>query len=89
MNTSPYFDLRIVYEETVEMRNEMTMYTLKPIISLPRTLDQRETMYEMRNIHEERSTYDHTKAVNKIVPDITEQVISFLKVFIISVILPT
>ncbi|KOC63810.1 Aminoacyl tRNA synthase complex-interacting multifunctional protein 2 [Habropoda laboriosa] len=61
------------------MRNEMTMYTLKPIVSLPQTLYHRKTMYEMRNIHEERSTDDHTEAENKIVPDITEQVISFLK----------
>ncbi|CAL7947535.1 unnamed protein product [Xylocopa violacea] len=61
------------------MRNEMTMYTLKPVVSLPRTLHHRKTMYEMRNIHEERSTDNHTEAVNKIVPDITEQVISFLK----------
>lgn len=55
------------------MRNEMTMYTLKPVISLPRTMYHRKTMYEMRNIHEERSTDDHTEAENKIVPDITEQ----------------
>ncbi|KAK9296377.1 hypothetical protein QLX08_009594 [Tetragonisca angustula] len=61
------------------MRNEMTMYTLKPIVSLPRTFHHRKTMYEMRNIHEERSTDDHTAAENKIVPDITDQVISFLK----------
>ncbi|KAG6795678.1 aminoacyl tRNA synthase complex-interacting multifunctional protein 2 isoform X1 [Apis mellifera caucasica] len=60
------------------MRNEMTMYTLKPIVSLPRILHHRKMMYEMRNIHEE-STDDHTEAENKIVPDITEQVISFLK----------
>ncbi|XP_017759473.1 PREDICTED: probable aminoacyl tRNA synthase complex-interacting multifunctional protein 2 [Eufriesea mexicana] len=51
----------------------MTMYTLKPIVSLPQTLHHRKTMYEMRNIHEERSTDDHTEAENKIVPDITEQ----------------
>ncbi|CAK9823194.1 Probable aminoacyl tRNA synthase complex-interacting multifunctional protein 2 [Anthophora retusa] len=61
------------------MHDEMTMYTLKLIVSLPRTLHHRKTMYEMRNIHEERSTDDHTEAENKIVPDITEQVINFLK----------
>lgn len=66
----------------------MTMYALKPIVSLPGTLHHTKTMYEMRNIQEERSTDDdHTEAESKIVPDITEQVISFLKVFIISVIL--
>lgn len=61
------------------MRNEMTMYTLKPIVSLPQTLHRTKTMYEMQNIHEERSKDDHTEAENKIVPDITEQVINFLK----------
>ncbi|CAK9809729.1 Aminoacyl tRNA synthase complex-interacting multifunctional protein 2 [Anthophora plagiata] len=55
------------------MHDEMTMYTMKLIVSLPRTLHHRKTMYEMRNIHEERSTDDHTEAENKIVPDITEQ----------------
>ncbi|XP_076233094.1 putative aminoacyl tRNA synthase complex-interacting multifunctional protein 2 isoform X2 [Calliopsis andreniformis] len=56
------------------MRDEMTMYSLKPIVSLPRALHHTKTMYEMRNIHGERSTDDdHTDAVSKIVPDITEQ----------------
>ncbi|XP_076228186.1 aminoacyl tRNA synthase complex-interacting multifunctional protein 2 isoform X3 [Nomia melanderi] len=62
------------------MRNEMAMYALKPIVSLPDTLHHSETMYKMRNIHEERSRDDdHTEAENEIVPDITEQVINFLK----------
>ncbi|XP_029040621.1 probable aminoacyl tRNA synthase complex-interacting multifunctional protein 2 isoform X1 [Osmia bicornis bicornis] len=61
------------------MRNEMTMYTLKPIVSLPQRLHHSKTMYEMQNIHEERSRDNHTVADNKIVPDITEQVINFLK----------
>ncbi|XP_060813280.1 uncharacterized protein LOC132905708 isoform X1 [Bombus pascuorum] len=61
------------------MQNDMRMYTLKPIVSLPQMLHHRKTMYEMRNIHEEQSTDDHMEAENKIVPDITEQVISFLK----------
>ncbi|XP_017880816.1 uncharacterized protein LOC108625364 isoform X2 [Ceratina calcarata] len=55
------------------MRNEMTMYQLKPIVSLPQTLRGRKTMYEMRNIHEERSTGNHTEVEDKIAPDITEQ----------------
>ncbi|XP_078045700.1 putative aminoacyl tRNA synthase complex-interacting multifunctional protein 2 isoform X1 [Augochlora pura] len=61
------------------MRNEMAMYVLKPVVILPDTLHHSKTMYQMRNIHKERSRDDHTEAVNKIVPDITEQVISFLK----------
>ncbi|XP_076627154.1 aminoacyl tRNA synthase complex-interacting multifunctional protein 2 isoform X1 [Colletes latitarsis] len=61
------------------MLNEMTMYALKPIVSLPRMLHRTKAMYEMRNIHEKRSRDDHTEAVNETVPDITEQVISFLK----------
>ncbi|XP_076288766.1 putative aminoacyl tRNA synthase complex-interacting multifunctional protein 2 isoform X2 [Lasioglossum baleicum] len=55
------------------MRNEMAMYALKPVISLPDTLHNSKPMYEMRNIHKERSRDDHTEAENKIVPDITEQ----------------
>lgn len=51
----------------------MTMYELKPIVSLPGTLHRRKTMYEMRNIHEERSTGNHTEAEDEIAPDITEQ----------------
>lgn len=71
------------------MRNEMAMYALKPVVSLPDTLYHSETMYKMQNIHEERSRDDdHTEAENEIVPDITEQVINFLKVSIISVLMP-
>ncbi|XP_078045701.1 putative aminoacyl tRNA synthase complex-interacting multifunctional protein 2 isoform X2 [Augochlora pura] len=55
------------------MRNEMAMYVLKPVVILPDTLHHSKTMYQMRNIHKERSRDDHTEAVNKIVPDITEQ----------------
>lgn len=55
------------------MRNEMAMYALKPVVSLPDTLHNSKPMYEMRNIHKERSRDDHTEAENKIVPDITEQ----------------
>ncbi|XP_076653728.1 putative aminoacyl tRNA synthase complex-interacting multifunctional protein 2 isoform X2 [Halictus rubicundus] len=55
------------------MRNEMAMYALKPVVSLPDTLHHSKPMYEMRNIHKERSRDDHTEAENKIVPDITEQ----------------
>lgn len=74
-------------EGTSEMRDEMTMYALKPIVSLPGALRQTKAMYEMRNIHGGRSTDgDHAGPVCKNVPDITEQVISFLKVPINSVI---
>ncbi|XP_015431574.1 PREDICTED: uncharacterized protein LOC107187897 isoform X2 [Dufourea novaeangliae] len=55
------------------MRDEIAMYALKPIVSLSDTLHRTKTMYEMRNIHEERSRDDHTEAVKEIVPDITEQ----------------
>lgn len=55
------------------MRNEMAMYALKPVVSLPDTLHNSKPMYKMRNIHEERSRDDHTETENKIVPDITEQ----------------
>ncbi|XP_053987381.1 probable aminoacyl tRNA synthase complex-interacting multifunctional protein 2 isoform X2 [Hylaeus volcanicus] len=51
----------------------MTMYAMKPIVSLPRMSHRSKPMYEMRNIHEERSRDDHTEAVNETVPDITEQ----------------
>ncbi|XP_076674865.1 putative aminoacyl tRNA synthase complex-interacting multifunctional protein 2 isoform X2 [Andrena cerasifolii] len=78
--SSFFFPSRINTEGTSEMRDEMTMYALKPIVSLPGALAQTKTMYEMRNIHGGRSTDgDHTGPLCKNVPDITEQVISFLK----------
>ncbi|XP_015603146.1 aminoacyl tRNA synthase complex-interacting multifunctional protein 2 isoform X2 [Cephus cinctus] len=56
------------------MSGGTTMYTLKPIISLPSETNQSKTMYRMKNIHgEHREPDDHASHESKIVSGITEQ----------------
>lgn len=69
----------------------MTMYALKPIISMPAgDIYKPKTMYEMKNIHGQRGhddTSNHTLRSHgsRVVSDIAEQVIKFLKVSVISI----
>ncbi|KAI4500306.1 hypothetical protein M0802_004723 [Mischocyttarus mexicanus] len=59
---------------------ETRMYSMKPIISFPKTIESTERrIYEMKNIQEECVKVDHTVAGIKIVADVTDQVIEFLK----------
>lgn len=65
-----------------ERSGETTMYTMKPIISLPDMSYRTDGIYEMKNIHGESGRGDHMGTGIKIVADVTEQVIEFLKVSI-------
>lgn len=65
-----------------ERSSETTMYTMKPIISLLDVSRRTNRIYEMKNIHGECGRGDHMGTGIKIVADVTEQVIEFLKVSI-------
>ncbi|XP_046838414.1 probable aminoacyl tRNA synthase complex-interacting multifunctional protein 2 isoform X1 [Vespa crabro] len=62
-----------------ERSGETTMYTMKPIISLPDMSHHTDRIYEMKNIHGESGRGDHMGTGIKIIADVTEQVIEFLK----------
>ncbi|KAL2749118.1 putative aminoacyl tRNA synthase complex-interacting multifunctional protein 2 isoform X1 [Vespula maculifrons] len=62
-----------------ERSSETTMYTMKPIISLLDVSRRTNRIYEMKNIHGECGRGDHMGTGIKIVADVTEQVIEFLK----------
>lgn len=62
-----------------ERNGETTMYAMKPIIFLPEVSHHTDKMYEMKNIHGKRGRGDYTSTGIKIVADVTEQVIEFLK----------
>lgn len=62
-----------------ERSGETTMYAMKPITFLPELPHHTDKMYEMKNIHGECGRGDHTSTGIKIVADVTEQVIEFLK----------
>ncbi|XP_012254813.2 aminoacyl tRNA synthase complex-interacting multifunctional protein 2 isoform X1 [Athalia rosae] len=63
------------------MSGAMTMYALKPIVSMPGEICIPKTMYKMKNIQEiqQQQLSKHASQESKIVSDITEQVIKFLK----------
>lgn len=71
------------------MSCDTTMYALKPVVSIPRDIYKPKTMYAIKNINglkqqqqqQQQLAADHTNNGSKIVSDITEQVIKFLKVF--------
>ncbi|XP_043500255.1 aminoacyl tRNA synthase complex-interacting multifunctional protein 2 isoform X2 [Polistes fuscatus] len=56
-----------------ERSGETTMYSMKPIISLPIMTRSTNRIYEMKNIHGECGKGNHTETGIKIVADVTEQ----------------
>ncbi|XP_015175526.1 PREDICTED: aminoacyl tRNA synthase complex-interacting multifunctional protein 2 isoform X2 [Polistes dominula] len=56
-----------------ERSGETTMYSMKPVISLPKMTHTTDRIYEMKNIHGECGKGNHTGTGIKIVADVTEQ----------------